>query len=209
MHIPTTPFVKIIDDFTPDAFHAQIVELLRGIDFTDYDFMGKRYLGVGGVTLPVRKYIERAMGCDITLTMSHVRLGNKNTPLTNYIHADNAACKYALVWYLNDPPCVTGTKFWRHKATGADHMPWPPPKDLWDAVDKDTSDESKWDATGFVKAKANRALLFDSQLFHSRWPKELPMSEDDEPRHVFVGFFNKQGEPSDEHSSVRLGRDWR
>jgi hypothetical protein len=131
-----------------------------------------------------------------------VRLGNKNTPLTNYIHADNAVCKYALVWYLNEPPCKTGTKFWKHKATGADHMPWPVPQDLWDAVDTDTKDESKWEETGYVEAKANRALLFDSQLFHSRWPKDLPMEEDDEPRLVFVGFFNNAGEVANNAHSV-------
>jgi hypothetical protein len=187
-------FIKVIDDFTPLAFFECVKGLVEGVEFTDYEFTGKTYVGVGGVTLPVKKWIEKHMGAPVTFTMSHVRMGNKNTPLTNYIHADNAACRYALVWYLSEPPCETGTCFWLHNETQMDRMPWPPPKDLWGAVDKDTADESKWTKLEYVEAKENRAVLFDSQLFHSRYPKGLPLEESDEPRLVCVVFFNVVGE---------------
>ena len=192
----STRFIRVIDDFTPQEFFTQIVKLVRGVEFTEYEFISKRYLGVAGLTLPIKKFIEKEMGKKVRFTMSHVRMGNEKTPLTNYIHADNAACKYACVWYLNDPLCDTGTQFWRHNETGMDRMPWPPPQDLWDATDRDTQDESKWTKLEYTQAKANRAVLFDSQLFHSRYPKDLPLTEEDEPRLVFVVFFNVEGEPT-------------
>ncbi len=190
----TPRFIKVVDEFAPDLFFNTIKSLVDGVDFTEYEYAGKSYVGVGGVTLPVKKLIEKHMGKPVTFTMSHVRLGNKHTPLTNYIHADNAACKYALVWYLSEPPCETGTCFWLHNETQTDRMPWPPPKDLWEAVDKDTADESKWTKLEYVEAKENRAVLFDSQLYHSRYPKDLPLEEDDVPRLVCVVFFNVVGE---------------
>lgn len=190
----STRFIRVIDDFTPQEFFTQIVKLVKGVEFTEYEFISKRYLGVAGLTLPIKKFIEKEMGKKVSFTMSHVRMGNEKTPLTNYIHADNAACKYACVWYLNDPPCDTGTQFWKHNETATDRMPWPPPQDLWDATDKDTQDESKWTKLEYTQAKANRAVLFDSQLFHSRYPKDLPLAEEDEPRLVFVVFFNVEGE---------------
>jgi hypothetical protein len=192
----TTPprFIKIIDEFTPPEFYKTVRSLIYGVDFTEYEFAGKTYLGVAGLTLPIKKHIERHMGKEVEFTMSHVRMGNENTPLTNYIHADNAACKYACVWYLNEPECETGTQFWLHNETNMDRMPWPPPKDLWDAVDKDTRDEDKWTKLEYAEAKANRAVLFDSQLFHSRYPKDLPLTAEMEPRIVCVVFFNIKGE---------------
>ena len=188
-------FIKVIENFLPNF--ELIRPLLEGVEFSDHDYKGKTYTGFGKVTLPIKKLIEEEMGFLVEFQQSHVRLGTKNTPLTHYIHSDSCDAQYACVLYLNTPACETGTMFWEHKETGLDRMTQPVDPTLFESLSKDISDESKWNKLEYVESKANRAVIFDSSLFHSRFPKDLPIEDGETPRLVSTIFFNKIEVPSE------------
>lgn len=189
-------FIQVIDNFIPG--YADIRPLIDSCEFGEFGFWGKRYAGVGEYTLPLKALIEDVLGEPIYFVQSHIRLGTKHTPLTHYIHADNAAAKYACVVYLSEPDCDTGTAFWSHKALGVDRLQMPCPPEVFAKLDADIADESKWDRLEYVQAKENRAVIFDSQLFHSRYPQHLPIATGETPRLVSTIFFNKVSEAPDE-----------
>lgn len=188
-------FIKVIDNFIPN-FDA-VKPLLDGVEFGDHIYKGKNYTGFGKVTLPIKKLIEEEMGFMVQFKQSHVRVGRSNTPLTHYIHSDSCDAQYACVLYFNEPACDTGTMFWEHKSTGLDRMEQPVDSDLFEMLSKHISDEAYWNKMEYVKAKANRAVIFDSSLFHSRYPQALPIEDGQTPRLVSTIFFDKIEVPSE------------
>lgn len=181
-------WIKVKDDFLPN--HQEVVEAIKNTTFGDHTHNGKNYTGVGQVSIPVKALMEEVLGIKVIIKDSHLRLGNKKTPLTHYIHADSPEAEYAMVLHLTTPACKSGTAFWEHKYTGLSNLPKQYGKALFDLIDQDTWNENKWNLTDFVESKANRAVFFDSSLFHSRWPKHLPIEENETPRLVFVAFFD-------------------
>lgn len=188
-------FIKVIDNFIPNF--EVVRPLLDGVEFGDHIYKGKTYTGFGKVTLPIKKLIEEEMGFMVEFKQSHVRVGRENTPLTHYIHSDSCDAQYACVLYFNEPACDTGTMFWEHKGTGLDRMTQPVDPELFQMLSTQIDDEGFWNKLEYVKAKANRAVIFDSSLFHSRFPKTLPIKEGDTPRLVSTIFFDKIEVPSE------------
>lgn len=180
--------IRVIDNFIPEF--ETVRDMVMQANFGQYEFMGKPYSGVGQVMLPVRALLEESLGFNIDFVHGHLRLGTKETALTHYIHADTYS-QMAMVLYFTEPQCETGTAFWRHKATGESLMPSNAPPDVFAMFDADIEDESKWVQQMFVKAQENRAVLFNSRLFHSRFPRELPIEEHEVPRLVATAFFNR------------------
>ena len=181
-------WIKVKDDFLPN-FDA-CLELANGLEYGNHTHNGKNYTGVGNATLPVKALMEETLGVKIKVNQSHFRLGNKTTKLTHYIHADSPEAQYAMVLHMTTPACKSGTAFWQHKYTGLHNLPQKYGKALFDVLDQDTWNENRWNLTDFAESKANRAVFFDSSLFHSRWPKNLPIEENETPRLVFVVFFD-------------------
>jgi hypothetical protein len=198
--------VIVIDDFLPDFELAK--RFIADVEYSDYEFGGKWYTGVGQVTLPVKALIEREVG-PIKIKHNHLRIGRKDTPLTHYIHTDNYGTALAMVLCLQSPDCVSGTAFWRHKETGLDRLELPDTRTVLDSeelcsdaaiaqrwrrfayFDKAIKDESAWEMTELVESIENRALIFDANMFHSRWPKTLPVESGDKPRIVCTVFFDR------------------
>lgn len=180
--------VKIIDNFLPDI--ALVNQFIADTHYGEHELLGKTYTGFGRVSLPVKALIEREMG-PVSIRVCYLRKGTKDTPLTHYIHADRAVAKYAFVLCLSEPDCESGTAFWTHKETGLSALPVPTPSDVFSMLDADLKDESKWKQTGFVETKANRAVIFDAAMFHSRWPKVI---ESETPRIVCTVFFDVNSE---------------
>lgn len=178
----------VIDNFLPDIKLAQ--KLIADVEFGDCGYLGKVYSGFSQVTLPVKLLIEEVVG-PISIRLSHLRKGTKATPLTHYIHADSYGASMGFVLCLSAPACQTGTAFWTHKETNLHKLPVPTPPDLFEYLDKEIKDVSKWEMTSMVEAKENRALIFESSLFHSRWPEVLPIEEGEKPRIVCTVFFDK------------------
>lgn len=180
--------MKIIDDFLPDL--PLVKKFIEGTEYVNHDLLGKIYTGFGRVSLPVKALIEEEMG-PVSIRVCYLRKGAKDTPLTHYIHADRAVAKYAFVLCLSEPDCSSGTAFWTHKETGLSALPVPTPPDLFQLLDADLTDETKWRQTGFVESKENRAVIFDAAMFHSRWPKVI---ESETPRIVCTAFFDVNAE---------------
>lgn len=183
-----------VDDFVQPSLFQAVKSLVSDIQFGKGTVLGKDYVGFGHATFPIKALIEKVVGQPVEFVMSHVRIGKRSTPLTHFIHADNVAADYACVWCLSQPACDSGTAFWVHKETGIDRLELPCEPGLFEKFDKDIQDETKWDKVAYIPSVENRAVFFNSSLFHSRYPKELPISEDETPRIVSTIFFNILGE---------------
>lgn len=175
----------VVDDFHPypqalrEHALAQVYEDWLGPD-------GEVYKRICKMEIPgIRHLIETVMGPVDMLGMAY-RL-NYNGELPNAaIHSDMGWGTHALVLYLSSG--FSGTAFWRHRATGADNIM---PGDTWlfEQVNKDWNDESKWDLRHFVKMQFNRGLIYESRLFHSRFPFEAFGTDFKTGRLIVVAFF--------------------
>lgn len=95
------------------------------------------------------------------------RANMNGEPPNQSIHTDVGWGTHAMVLYLTDGD--SGTAFWKHIPSGRVELP---PFDIHAFIDvrKDWTDESKWMIYDEIQMKYNRAALYKSQLFHSRWP---------------------------------------
>lgn len=178
----------VIDDFLPDFELAK--RFIADVEYSDYEFGGKCYTGVGQVTLPVKALIEREIG-PIKIKHNHLRIGRKDTPLTHYIHTDRYGTEYGFVLCLSAPDCASGTAFWTHKETGLERLPEHSSSDMFSYFDGELKKEEGWYINGLVDSVENRAIIFEADKFHSRWPKTLPVESGDKPRIVCTVFFDR------------------
>ena len=105
----------------------------------------------------------------------------------HYIQGEKSAL--ASVLYINEPEGVTpnGTAFWKHEKYGLQA-----PEDLSDTefdrlITEDANDESKWERLDYISAVPNRMVTYSSNLFHSKYPKEIEEGQ----RTVLVIFYKK------------------
>lgn len=111
-----------------------------------------------------------------------------------YIHSDREDGDFTCVAYLSQHDDVSGTAFYKHRATGLLEMP--PLGDVRDipqlAEDMVSGGEAEWEQTDFVRGFFNRAVIFSAPMFHSRIPL-LGIGEDTKPetaRMVWVSHFS-------------------
>ena len=112
-----------------------------------------------------------------------------------YIHSDRESGNNTCVVYLTEHEQASGTAFFRHKSTGLTHMP--SMLDMHNSgileelkSDMVSRDPNKWEQTGYVEGKYNRALIFDAPLFHSRFPLEGIGNNIDSGRLIWATHFN-------------------
>lgn len=174
------PDKLIVDDFLPDFDTAN--SIVQNTIFQNFDLNGKTYTGFCNALLPVKGLMEDVLGLKIAIQLGHIRKGNKNTPLTHFIHADNYGCNRAFVLFFNEPDCDTGTAFWRHKELGIDRLPEDCSPELFTRLDDDIKNPDLWEIIDYIPVKKNRAVFFNGLLFHSRFPEHLPIEEGETPR---------------------------
>lgn len=117
---------------------------------------------------------------------------NFNEELPNAaIHSDLGWGTHALVLYLSAGD--SGTAFWKHKETGMGQIE---PGDTWlfEQVNQQWNDASKWEQVHFVPMKFNRALIYKSSYFHSRYPFEAFGTDIDSGRLIAVAFFTPRNQ---------------
>ena len=178
----------IIDDFLPDAESVRAAGLCA--DFIDWPGPdGEVYKRIAIAEVPgLRDGIERAMGPVEMLGMGY-RL-NFNGELPNAaIHSDMGWGTHAAVLYLSEGD--GGTAFWRHRATGASRID-PGDVILFEHVRHDWDDAAKWDQIGLAEMKLGRCVIYESALFHSRWPFAAFGADADTGRLVGVAFFTPE-----------------
>jgi hypothetical protein len=82
------------------------------------------------------------------------------------IHSDLGWGTHAAVVYLSAGD--SGTAFWRHLATGStEYHP-----DDYLAIIADVENQDAWEMRLIVAQRPNRGLIYESALFHSRYPFE-------------------------------------
>lgn len=178
----------IIDDFLPDTESVRAAGLRADfIDWAGPD--GEVYKRIAIADVPgFREGIERAIGPVEMLGMGY-RL-NFNGELPNAaIHSDMGWGTHAAVLYLSEGE--GGTAFWRHRATGAARID-PGDVTLFEHVRHDWDDASKWDQIGLAEMKLGRCVIYESALFHSRWPFAAFGTDHETGRLVAVAFFTPE-----------------
>lgn len=178
--------MRIIDDFLPDA-SAVREEGLRAPfeDFAAHD--GEVYKRVALVEVPgLLDAIEREMGPVQMLGMGYRLNFDGETP-NAAVHSDIGWGTHAMVLFLSEGE--GGTAFWRHKATGAERLAFGDVP-LLEKVQGDWNDESAWEMVGLAEIRLGRALIFESELFHSRYPFAAFGNGAADGRLIAVAFFN-------------------
>jgi hypothetical protein len=86
----------------------------------------------------------------------------------NYVHTDRDMGDWTAILYLTDDPRpADGTRFWRHRRTGATASTATTEADFR-AEWQEWRDLSRWDPWHTVLAAPSRLLLFPAPCFHSR-----------------------------------------
>ncbi len=180
----------VANDFLPDPDLVRE----RGVrsQFGDYAAPdGQVYKRVAIGEIPeVTRALGALMGRPIKLLGMAYRLNYEGEIPNHEIHADLGWGTYAAVVYLSSPPEGTesGTAFWQHR-TGYERVK---PGDVAAvlAVQADWNDETQWEQTAFVRSEYNSAIVYRSEMFHSRWPFSAYGSTPEDGRLAVVVFFD-------------------
>lgn len=178
--------MKIVDNFLPDAAAVRAAALCAPFeDKLGPD--GEVYKRVCVTDVPgLIPALEAAVGpVEMLLTAYRLNFNGENPNAA--IHSDIGWGTHALVLYLCDGE--GGTAFWKHKATG-EHRIEPGDVPLWHAVRDDWNRPEAWDMHALAELKFNRAVIYESALFHSRHPFAAFGSGPEDGRLIAVAFFN-------------------
>lgn len=184
------PDITIVDNFMSDPHPIRY--LGQTAQYEDRILQdGQEYKRIAERVVPeVVDRLNEHFGRPISLLGMGFRLNYDGEPPNTDIHTDQGWGKYALVLYLSkDEDWHGGTAFWTHAATGADRIR-PGDVDTIKAVELDWNNIGAWHMDSVVDGRFNRAVIYRSELFHSRWPFEAFGSTPDDGRLVLVAFFN-------------------
>lgn len=185
-----TPDLRVYDEFLDNPNSVRN----RGLRAKYGNYLGKdgeMYKRVSNQTIPeVVDALNKAMGRPIELLGMGYRLNYAGELPNHAIHSDLGWGTYAAVVYLSEPADHehSGTAFWKHW-TGHDRCRVGEESVLVDVL-ADWDKIEAWEQTAFVPGKFNRAAIYRSELFHSRWPFAAYGSSPDDGRLIAVAFFN-------------------
>lgn len=156
-------------------------------------YEGMNWKGAHGVML---RSLSAAMGgCRIFPNSTFFRITTPGMERA-YIHSDREDGEFTCVAYLSQHDDVSGTAFYRHRATGLREMPtfeeMNDPRFDGLKADMVKGGEAEWEQTDFARGFFNRAVIFAAPLFHSRIPL-LGIGEETDPasaRMVWVSHFS-------------------
>lgn len=130
--------------------------------------------------------LQQAVG-SVEILGAGYRLNYEGEVPNQSIHSDVGWGTHALVVYLSEGQ--SGTGFWRHKATGLSEIR-AGQFDVLEQIQDDFENADAWELTSYVEAKVNRAVIYRSDLFHSRFPFEGFGTTPENGRLIAVAFFN-------------------
>ena len=175
----------IVDNAISDAPGVR-AEGLRAqyVDWPGHD--GEVYKRVSLTPVPgLQEAIEAQLGPVDMLGMGY-RLNFDGELPNAAIHSDMGWGTHAAVLYLS------GTAFWQHKATGATRID-PGDVALFAAIEGDWDAADRWEQTGLAEMKLGRMVIYESAMFHSRWPFAAFGTDYESGRLVAVAFFTPRG----------------
>lgn len=83
-----------------------------------------------------------------------------------------------------------GTAFWKHKKHGYRLSSETTNEEYNRLIEIDSNDLSKWELDSVVSTKENRLLIYEANMFHSKYPNVAWSDENGKGRMVLVLFFN-------------------
>jgi hypothetical protein len=111
------------------------------------------------------------------LFLTFIRNAHKDFDTELRIHADNVIngrkTSTASVLYINEDEDISanGTAFYEHKVYGEELPRDISNEDFDKLLIEDSNDHEKWHLTSIVESKPNRMVRYNSNLFHSKYPK--------------------------------------
>lgn len=179
--------VQVIDGFLADPGAVRAMALAAPyFDYPAPDGEVYRRVWIGDVP-GVREGIERAMGRPVEMLGMGFRLNYAGEMPNAAVHSDLGWGTHALVLYLCEGD--GGTAFWRHQETGATEIE-PGDLELFEQVKGDWNREERWSMRHLVELRFNRAVIYPSRLFHSRYPFAAFGSTPEDGRLIAVAFFS-------------------
>ena len=180
------PGLIVIDDFLPLPYFTRTHAMTS--EYYDWEGPdGQVYKRVSLLRVPgVMEALEKTVGPIELLGMGY-RLNYAGEPPNQSIHSDLGWGSHALVLYLNAGP--SGTAFWRHIETDTTRITVGQ-TELLEQIKDDWEDSTKWQIRTEVEMKFNRAIIYDSSLYHSRYPFEAFGNTPENGRLIAVAFFN-------------------
>lgn len=177
--------ILVIDNFLPNVHRVRSEALEASfVDWPGPD--GEVYQRVCLTEVPgLYECIEEAVGPFDMLGMGY-RLNFGGELPNAAVHSDLGWGTHALVLYLSEG--AGGTAFWCHRRTGATRIDQGD-RSLFESVCGDWNDESAWDRVRLVDMQLNRAVIYESALFHSRYPFAAFGSGPEDGRLIAVAFF--------------------
>lgn len=178
--------VVVIDDFFPDfervRNHAMLSEF--------YDWWapdGELYKRITMLHVPdMLDTLTNNVG-GIRILSSGYRLNYKGELPNQAIHSDLGFGTHVVVVYLSEGD--SGTAFWEHSATGLTELNYGE-IEQFESVKNDFGASDLWTQRTVIPTKNNRAVIYKSNLFHSRFPFEAFGSTPEDGRLIAIAFFN-------------------
>lgn len=124
------------------------------------------------------------------LVLTFIRSAYKGFDNELRIHADNKingeTTSLASVLYIsNNDITPNGTRFFKHHHYGIE-LPRDCSNEEFDRlITEDSNNFDKWSGTDLVNAEPNKLLMYNSQLFHAKYPSEITEGK----RIVLVAFY--------------------
>lgn len=155
---------------------------------------------VDGVAYPhICKGIPESILNDLFFNLTHrfarepqdpvcfLRMSPAGVPVPHRYHTDNSMGRYSLMLYLQDNPSA-GTGLATHLPTGV-YMA-PENEGVLNETIKDCNDDSKWKIYKRFVMQENKAVIFDSRLFHVALPIGGFGEAREDSRIVFTCFYS-------------------
>ena len=174
--------MRIIDNFFDDP--GPVRRHALGSVWEDKKaFDGQTYKRVVATIVPdLHRSLERVVGPVVMLGQGY-RLNYAGEPPNKAVHTDLGWGTHALVCYLSFGE--SGTALWKHKETGTTECDYRYLKEY----ERDADDPNLWDMVDLCHAKFNRAVVYESTKFHSRYPFEGYGDCPENGRLIAVAFF--------------------
>ncbi len=180
------PGVVVIDDFFPDFNRVRQHAILSEF----YDWLGPDNEVYKRITM---LHVPQLFDCltstlgGVKIVLSGYRLNYEHEPPNQSIHSDLGYGSHVIVIYLNEGD--SGTAFWKHKETGTTEINYGD-LELFTKIKNDFEDADAWEQIDLVPAKANRAVIYKNNLFHSRFPFKAFGSTPEDGRLIAIAFFH-------------------
>ena len=194
--------ITVLDDFCPRLDEVRESALASGFGtwkpskgevgssiYEGMNFWGKHSLMLAALT--------NVFGRPVFPNNMFFRVTNADTEAA-YVHSDREAGDITCIAYLSDHAEVSGTGFYRHRATGMTQMPsfaeMAQNQAAFDKLKREmvAGSEEHWEQLDFVRGIYNRAVIFDAPRFHARSPRHGFSDSAENGRMVWVCHFVTQ-----------------